>query len=312
MRNFIILFEEKEGTSPLVRLLDNFNRISIVHQIDNSGWEPFDTHFCGAMPLSRLERCFEYLFNPAHLDMERLNYFYSQTATKPLEWLDPDNAIGFKMRFRPPKSNFLAMGHFKKWNRAVSKIDALNHRNQERFKQSILDLLSRLNVVVFFAVRQDVLRWGLSKYHGDGTGKPGHLQFKLASGKITKEKIGKIHVDCDRLDKVIRKCEQSHANKQKLMAEFQQAGADVYPLLYEDFVNDKVNYFKRIGNILELDTSESEIEAAIARGGVFKKVHSNCISDFVINHQEVLDRFGDRFVDWKDQNIQQELLARCS
>ena len=32
MRNFIILFNEKAGTSPLVRLLDKFELISVVHQ----------------------------------------------------------------------------------------------------------------------------------------------------------------------------------------------------------------------------------------------------------------------------------------
>ena len=42
MRDFIIFFEEKKGTSPLVRLLDNYCGISVVHQTENRGWEPFD------------------------------------------------------------------------------------------------------------------------------------------------------------------------------------------------------------------------------------------------------------------------------
>ena len=35
MQNFIILFKGSEGTSPLVRLLDEFDQISIIHQVDN-------------------------------------------------------------------------------------------------------------------------------------------------------------------------------------------------------------------------------------------------------------------------------------
>lgn len=46
MNNFIVLFEEKEGTSPLVRLLDNFERVSAVHHENAGGWEPFDQHNC--------------------------------------------------------------------------------------------------------------------------------------------------------------------------------------------------------------------------------------------------------------------------
>jgi hypothetical protein len=44
-KNFIILFEEKEGSTPIVRLLDNFNEIDIIHQPLNSGWEPFDLYY---------------------------------------------------------------------------------------------------------------------------------------------------------------------------------------------------------------------------------------------------------------------------
>jgi hypothetical protein len=44
MNNFIVLFEEKEGTSPLVRLLDNFERVSVIHHENGGGWKPFDQH----------------------------------------------------------------------------------------------------------------------------------------------------------------------------------------------------------------------------------------------------------------------------
>jgi hypothetical protein len=43
MNNFIVLFEEKEGTSPLVRLLDNFERVSVVHHENQSSFAPLVT-----------------------------------------------------------------------------------------------------------------------------------------------------------------------------------------------------------------------------------------------------------------------------
>jgi hypothetical protein len=49
MNNFIVLFEEKEGTSSLVRLLDNFERVSVVHHKKGGGWEPFDQHNCATL-----------------------------------------------------------------------------------------------------------------------------------------------------------------------------------------------------------------------------------------------------------------------
>lgn len=62
MRNFIILFNEKSGTSPLVRLLDKFESISILRQENNSGFEPFDRHNCGLMSLRDLRKCLDIVY----------------------------------------------------------------------------------------------------------------------------------------------------------------------------------------------------------------------------------------------------------
>jgi hypothetical protein len=63
MRSFIILFHEKTGTSPLVRLLDKFELISILHQTDYSGFEPLDRHRCGRMTLKNLRKCLDIIFS---------------------------------------------------------------------------------------------------------------------------------------------------------------------------------------------------------------------------------------------------------
>lgn len=263
MKNFIIFFEEKEGTSALVRLLNNFGQISIVHQTGNTGWEPFDLHNSGAMPLENFVQCLELVLNKAPLELERLNQIYTQTAKAALEAFNKDNAVGFKIRFKP-----------------------------RPYMQALFDLAKRNGVVVFMVIRQDVLRWALSKYHGDGMGEKGHLQFKLAKGEIRKDQIGKIYVDCDELKKIISQCKKSHAHKRNLKRAMRQKGIEVHQLSYEEFLNDRFGYFQRICTVLELTMSSDEINSALNKGAYFKKVHSDQIADFVENHQEVLERFG--------------------
>lgn len=171
--------------------------------------------------------------------------------------------------------------------------------HDSRFQEMMFNLLSDLNVVVFFAARQDVLRWGLSKYHGNGFGKPGHLQFKLANGRLQREDIPCIHVDCRRLERVIKHCESIHQKKQDDIKRFRSLGIDTYPLLYEDFVDDPRSFFRAMLNHLEAPVSDDDISDAIEHGTVYKKVHSDDISEFVINHEEVLARFSGRFVPYE-------------
>ncbi len=66
------------------------------------------------------------------------------------------------------------------------------------------------------------------------------------------------------------------------------------PLSYEDFLEDKYRYFNRFFEILEIQVSKQEMDVALEKGAYYKKVHSNDISEFVLNHQEVMDRFGSR------------------
>jgi hypothetical protein len=286
MRNFVIFHTEREGTSQLVRLLNNFKQISIVHPVNNSDWEPFNIHNCGPMPLRNLERCLEMIFSNEPIDFIKLNQIYTRMVERPLENFSNNGAVGFKMRFTAPRK------YSPFWNRLLRKI------TNRSFRPMIFNVLKRNDVIAFLAVRQDVLKWALSKYHGDGTGKPGHLQFKLASGKIKREEIGKIHVDCARLEKIIKKCLKSHARRRRLMEDFKLARIQTHPLCYEDILTDKQQFLSRILNLLELKTSTEEIEATLRKVAYFKKVHSDDISDFVENHEEVKEKYGNCFVSW--------------
>jgi hypothetical protein len=291
MRNFIIIFAEKEGTSPLVRLMNNFDHISIIHQANIVDWEPFDIHNRGAMTLDNLQCCLDMLFNENPVNFFRLNQIYTETAKEPLQKFSGNGAKGFKMRFMiPPKGSPFSdrlPGDF----------------TEESFRQMMFSTMKKNDLVVLLAIRQDILRWALSRYHGDGTGNPGHLQFKLANGKIKREAIGKIHVDSKRLEMIIAKCVETHDRKYRLMKDLKLAGIDTHPVFYEDFLSDKQQYFSRLLGILELDISEDEIDTALKKGEYFEKVHSDDISEFVVNHEEIMEKFGSySYLDNKSSN----------
>lgn len=282
MRNFIILFQEKEGTSPLVRLLNSFKQISIIHQVNDSGYEPFNYHRSGEMDLADLRYCIDTIYNSEANFEEELNRVYTKTAKKPLESFSKETAVGMKMRFKPP---------VKTWMQFFLKYRA--------FEKMMLNVLKKNNVVVFIAVRQDIFRWALSKYHGDGTGKKGHIQFKLSSGKISKDQIKKIKVKPGRFKRILKTCEIIHARKRSLMKKLQRNGIEVYPLLYEDFLSDKQSFLENIIQKTGISADNSEIKSVIEEGEYFKKVHSDDISEFVINHEEITQKFGHRFISWK-------------
>lgn len=205
--------------------------------------------------------------------------------------------VGFKMRFSPPRPYPFHIDRFPVWNRLSDRLFRKHYMRS--FRNSMFDILKRHNVVVLLAVRQDVLRLALSIYHGDGTGKPGHLQFKLARGVIDREAIGKINVDCERLETIISKCEAMHAEKRLLMEELAQAGIQTHPILYEEFVVSKRDYLMNLFEILELEISSDEVSRVLSQEEYLKKVHSDDISEFVENHEEVLNTFSGRFVSWR-------------
>ena len=61
------------------------------------------------------------------------------------------------------------------------------------------------------------------------------------------------------------------ARKNRLMEEFRSKGIDAFPLFYEDFLEDKYQYFNRFFEILGIEISKQEIEAALETGAYYKK-----------------------------------------
>lgn len=296
MKNFIVLFEEKEGTSPLMRLLDNFDDTTVVRHDNDSGWEPFDTHNCGRMSDQRLVECMQLMYGHEQVDDEALNKIYTQTGTRPLIHIGQRDILGFKMRFKPANGGLLERAKFSSWNDFTRGIS--NNYLNRQYKQRMFEVFRQHNVVVFFAVRQDVMKWALSKYHGDGSGKKGHMQFQLASGKLKRDDVKKITVDIRRMAQIVRHCQYVHAEKKALFAEMQAQGIHCAALKYEGFLEDKTSYMQELYAALGVSRSEEEIQAAIDRGAYFEKVHKDDISSFVVNHEEVQAAFSSAFVPW--------------
>jgi hypothetical protein len=83
------------------------------------------------------------------------------------------------------------------------------------------------------------------------------------------------------------------------MEEFKLAGIQVHSLCYEDFATDKYKYFQHIFECLGLEFSSEEIDTALQQGTYLKKVHSDDISNFVVNHGEVIEKFSNRNFSWQ-------------
>jgi hypothetical protein len=282
-KKFIIFFNEKEGSSPIIRTLNNFAEIDILHQNDGGGWEPFDTHNSGSISLKDYRTCMELIFDNNEEYFKKLNRIYSKKSRKSLELacFDKRKSYGLKMRLRPQRN---------------VKIPIIKEYLTWKHKRATIEILKKFGVVAFILVRQDVFRWALSKYHGDGTGKPGHLQFRLATNKIQTSDIPKINIDSQVFGKTLYQCEELIEDKRSLLRELREYGIQAHPLLYEEFCLDKIKFFKMILEILDLKVSKSALEQALAEGSFFKKVHSEDISTFVNNHEEISAKFGERFI----------------
>ena len=288
-RRFVMFFDQKEGTSPVMRLLHRFPGVEILHHPPGRGWEPFDRHNCGPMPLGALIECLDLVFYGASAD--KANRIYERTAKAPLAGYDTAATVGFKMRFEPPGDPRIPPG----LGLLRRPIEA---RYRQRFSRAMIDLLRRRQVVVLLAVRQNLMRWALSKYHGDGTGRAGHIQFRLAGGELPREEIPRITVDPVRLERVIADCEAIHEAKERLAQQLQDAGVEVVPVRYEDFLRDQLAFFRRLMDRLDRRLTDEQISEVLDRGIALQRVHGDELSEFFVNADEIEARFGDRVRLW--------------
>jgi hypothetical protein len=303
MKNFILFFEEKEGSTAVMQSLDTLDLVSVVRRETDTGrggWEPFEWFNCGSLGRDRFRRCLHEIYGPQPLNLAQLNSIYMRTARAPIRDFDKARPIGLKMRITPPWDipNLSAASPYRRSEAVDLATKVLRRLNRGNFKRLMAQTLAELNVAVFIMVRQDIFRWAISKYHGDGTGKPGHLQFKLASGAVDSESIPRIAIDPDRFGKLIEKCVELHEVKRWWADGMQEAGISVHALRYEDFVGNRVEFFSSLLKNLGVVIRREELEARLDRGIPLKRVHGSDISEYVANHCEISSLYGERYIAW--------------
>lgn len=265
MKNFIIFNSEKEGSCALVQTLNNFNDVTIISDFI----EPFDRHmfvkneYGAGKDISKKDflHCLSLIFDSSPNYLEELNTIYTRYNKHFTFSFSKEKSRGFKMRVR------------------------------EQWNDDLFAILKKYKVTAFVLIRQDLLRWALSKYHGDGTGQKGHLQFS----NVHIKDLPKLKVNWSSLKKKIKKCERRIADKEKLIQNLRSAGVEAFPLYYEDFCYNKAAYFKKLLHTLELELSDDEVRQALMQNCNYSKVHPDDISTFVDNHQEIIKKF-DRYL----------------
>ena len=306
MSNFLILFDEKEGTSNLMLLLDQFSGISIVHQTDGVGWEPFDWHLHRSLSIRARLRCLNLVFAPGDRNAAKLNKIYTRTADRPLDHYDNSGIVGFKMRFDLPAGRGWLSDIIARWDSSWANKLRINQRWQE---YRLLSLLRKHKVVVLFAVRQDLFRWALSKYHGDGTGRDGHLQFDIASGDLHRSDVPSIEVNPERFQQLINECRCIVDEKLRLMNKMQGLGIKTAALIYEEFLHDPLLFFHKLFGSIGHRVSDLEISTVLNKGTPFQKVHSQDISQFVVNHREIEAQFGACVINFAEEQMNRRIKA---
>jgi hypothetical protein len=302
-RDFALFFEEKEGSTAVVQMLAELDEISLVRRETESGlggWEPFEWFNCGSLGRERFSRCLQLIHGQAPLDLAALNALYLRTARAPLRPFDRSRSVGYKMRIVAPWDipNLSAASPWRRRQPIEFLTRMLRRLGRDGFRNLMTRTYAEHGVVVFIMARQDIFRWAISKYHGDGTGHPGHMQFRVASGEVGAGKIPKISIDPDRFGRVIEKCARIHDVKRWWADAMQNAGVRVHPLRYEDFLKNRVNFFSELLAKLDITIKPVELESRLSRQIRLQRVHGTDIAEYVENHRQITELYGDRFVRW--------------
>ena len=294
MQDFVLFFEEKEGTTAMMRWADRIPQVRVVHHTNDQGWEPLEPFLLGQdLRRAELGELMSAVYAKPR-NMGALRPLYAQKVpNRELVELPEDRSIGLKMRWKPPRVFYSG------WPVVDLPVNKLfkGMRNQ-RYMEMMVRILREADVVPMLAVRQNIFKWALSKYHGDGSGKKGHLQFKLASGELDRKDIPRIEVNLNRFGRLVDECRRKHDAKRLFVDRMKQEGLMVQPLLYESFLEDRVAFFSRFLSCLGHDVPRRDLEKTLAGDISLKRVHKGPLSDYVENHEALERRFGSAFESW--------------
>jgi hypothetical protein len=294
MRDFILFFEEKEGTSAMMRWADRFEHVQTVHHQNGRGWEPLELYHLGYdVTQKELETLLNLIYQRPR-DVQALRDAYRQKVPdRKLVALPSNVSVGLKMRWKPPRVLHVGADVL---DLPVNRL--FKRQRYREYREYMVNMLHEKGVVPMLAVRQNIFKWALSKYHGDGKGKTGHLQFQLASGAIRKGDIPKIHVDLKRFGRLIDQCRRKHDRKREFVGWMTSRGMEVRPLLYESFLEKPVSFFDDFLQDLGHDSDPDDIQRVLTQDMELKRVHSGHLSEYVENHQELQERYGSSFESW--------------
>ena len=277
----------------MLQNLNLFNDVSVVHQSDGRGWEPFEHHNCGNANISVIVNCMNAMFTRDSAQLKCAKGDYDQLARQSMEINIEKQAVGFKMRFRAPR-NFFPKTKSITCNRAFSYISRIFFNRH--FRDNVTECLIENNVKVFFIVRQDVMRWALSKYIGRGDGRIGHRQFTKHRTLDVEPKP----INPYRLSKIVTKCLRIHSYRKKEFKRLQSLGIDCHVLTYESFQKDKTAFYDSFLKKLHIEASIESIDNVLVGGVGPTKVHSDSLHHFVNNHEEISKKFGSFYESWDD------------
>jgi hypothetical protein len=303
VKHFVIFFEEKEGSTAVVQSLDILPLVSVVRREtegNRGGWEPFEWFNCGSLGPDRFRACLRMIFGKRPLDLSLLNGLYTRTAKAPLRPFDTSGSVGFKMRISAPWDipNLTAASPYRRRRTVHYLAKALRRVNRGAFRSLMMQELAELDVVAFIMVRQDIFRWAISKYHGDGTGRPGHLQFRLATSGPDSPEVPRIRIDPDRFGRVVDKCVRIHGVKRWWAESLESAGIPVHALRYEDFLADRVEFFAGMLDKIDAVMDRRVLRDHLDEGIPLRRVHGADISEYITNHEEITGLYGNRFIQW--------------
>ena len=296
MRDFILFFEEKEGTSAMMRWADRFENVRVVHHQNGRGWEPLEPYHLGFdVRQQEVETLLNLIYTQPR-DFESLKAAYAEKVPeRKLVSLPSDVSVGLKMRWKPPRVVHVGADAI---DLPVNRV--FKRQRYRAYREYMAEMLHENNVVPMLAVRQNIFKWALSKYHGDGKGKAGHLQFRLASGAISKADIPKIHVDLKRFGRLVDQCRRKHDRKREFVTWMQSQGLGVKPLLYESFLNQPVDFFGGFLEELGHESDPLEIQSILTQDMELQRVHSGALHEYVDNHLELEEAFGNCFESWPE------------
>ena len=202
MKDFILFFEEKEGTSAMVRWADRFENINVVHHENGRGWSPWAYHLGHSIRQKEIIDLLTRIYLSRDMDGLRKHIHKScQTGCLCFE----------RQRLRRAQDALETAKGFYTGQRVVDvPLNwAFKSHRQKQYFSAMVELMQRQGGA-YVGRSAKHLQVGALQISRRRSRQRRHLQFKLASGAISKKDIPKVQVNLKRFGKLIDECRRRH------------------------------------------------------------------------------------------------------